>query len=106
LLAGATPPFHFALVILEMGVSQTICLGWPPTTIRSQPPNLSSQVAKIISDQCLTLAFALKASEVGHMRVLHSLRKQTIKQSGKDSPDRGNQSEKDMLGMFDEEHIR
>jgi hypothetical protein len=28
-----TPPVHFALVILEMGVSQTICPGWPQTLI-------------------------------------------------------------------------
>jgi hypothetical protein len=28
-----TLPVHFALVILEMGVSQTICLGWPQTCI-------------------------------------------------------------------------
>jgi hypothetical protein len=27
------PPVHFALVILEMGVSQTICLSWPRTLI-------------------------------------------------------------------------
>jgi hypothetical protein len=29
----ATHPVHFALVILEMGVSQTIFSGWPQTTI-------------------------------------------------------------------------
>jgi hypothetical protein len=31
--AWATPPGHFALVILEMGVSQTVCLGWSWTMI-------------------------------------------------------------------------
>jgi hypothetical protein len=29
----AMPPVHFVLVILEMGVSQTICSGWPQTLI-------------------------------------------------------------------------
>jgi hypothetical protein len=28
-----SPPVHFALVILEMEVSQTICPGWPGTAI-------------------------------------------------------------------------
>jgi hypothetical protein len=27
--AGAKPTVHFPLVILEVGVSQTICPGWP-----------------------------------------------------------------------------
>jgi hypothetical protein len=31
--AWATPPAHFTLDILEMGVSQTICPGWPQTMI-------------------------------------------------------------------------
>jgi hypothetical protein len=31
--AGATPPVHFGLAILEMWFSQTICLGWPRTMI-------------------------------------------------------------------------
>jgi hypothetical protein len=26
-------PVHFALIILGLGVSQTICLDWPPTAI-------------------------------------------------------------------------
>jgi hypothetical protein len=29
----ATPPVHFALVILEMGVSWTVCSYWPQTMI-------------------------------------------------------------------------
>jgi hypothetical protein len=32
-LPWATSPVHFALVILEMRVSQTLCLGWPQTSI-------------------------------------------------------------------------
>jgi hypothetical protein len=40
----ATPPVHFALVLLEMGVSWTIFLGWPQTEIL---PILASQVARI-----------------------------------------------------------
>jgi hypothetical protein len=39
-----TPPAYFALVILEMGVSQTICPDWPQTKIL---PILASQVAKV-----------------------------------------------------------
>jgi hypothetical protein len=35
----------FVLVILEMGVSKTICLDWPPTVIL---PILASQVNRII----------------------------------------------------------
>jgi hypothetical protein len=31
--AWAIPSVHFALVILKMGVSGTICLGWPGTTV-------------------------------------------------------------------------
>jgi hypothetical protein len=42
--AWATPPVHFALVVLEMGVSGTIYLGWSPTPIL---PISASQVAKI-----------------------------------------------------------
>jgi hypothetical protein len=32
---------HYAKLLVEMGVSQTICLGWPQTTVL-----LISQVAK------------------------------------------------------------
>jgi hypothetical protein len=32
-ISWATPPVHFALIILEMGVSWTICPGWPRTEI-------------------------------------------------------------------------
>jgi hypothetical protein len=42
--AEATPPVHFALVILEMGVSQTIYQGWPQTSIL---PILVSQGPRI-----------------------------------------------------------
>jgi hypothetical protein len=42
--AWATPPVHFALVILEMGVPWTICPGWPWTVIL---PISTSQVARI-----------------------------------------------------------
>jgi hypothetical protein len=47
-----TPPVHFALVILEMGVSGTIYLGWPQTSIL---PISASQVASItgMSHRCL-----------------------------------------------------
>jgi hypothetical protein len=38
-------PVHFALVILEMGISQTICTGWTLTAILLI---LASQVARII----------------------------------------------------------
>jgi hypothetical protein len=31
--AWTMPPVHFALVILEMGVLQTICFGWPSVVI-------------------------------------------------------------------------
>jgi hypothetical protein len=41
-----TSPVHFALVIFEMGVSQTIYLGWPPTLTL---PICASQVASITS---------------------------------------------------------
>jgi hypothetical protein len=40
--AWATPPVHFALVILEMGVSGIVCPGWSLTMIL---PILASQVA-------------------------------------------------------------
>jgi hypothetical protein len=39
--AWATPPAHFALVILEMGVLWTICPVWPQTVISA------SQVARV-----------------------------------------------------------
>jgi hypothetical protein len=50
--ALATPPVHFPLVILEMGVSQTSCLDWPQTEIL---PISASQEARItgMSHQCL-----------------------------------------------------
>jgi hypothetical protein len=38
------PPFHFAVIILEMEVSQPICLGWPWTTILLTS---ASQVSRI-----------------------------------------------------------
>jgi hypothetical protein len=38
------PPVHFALVTLEMVVSQTLCLDWPQTAIL---PISTSQVARI-----------------------------------------------------------
>jgi hypothetical protein len=41
--AWATTPVHFDLVILEIGVSQTIYLGWPWTVIL---PISASQVAR------------------------------------------------------------
>jgi hypothetical protein len=41
-----TPIGHFALIVLEMGVLRTICLGWPPTVILLIP---ASQVARITS---------------------------------------------------------
>jgi hypothetical protein len=40
----ATHPVHFALVILEMGISPITCLGWPRTSIILI---LASQVARI-----------------------------------------------------------
>jgi hypothetical protein len=48
----ATPPVHFALVILEMRVSLTICLGWPQIAIILFS---ASQVARItcLSQWCL-----------------------------------------------------
>jgi hypothetical protein len=48
-----TPPAHFALVILEMGISWVICPSWPQTTIL---PISVSQVPKItgVSHQHLT----------------------------------------------------
>jgi hypothetical protein len=51
-ITWATPPVHFALVILEMRVLWTICLGWPQTVIFL---NTASQVARIsaMSSQCL-----------------------------------------------------
>jgi hypothetical protein len=42
----STLPIHFALVALEMGVSQTICPSWPQTSI---PPISASHVARITS---------------------------------------------------------
>jgi hypothetical protein len=47
----ATPPVHFALVILEMGVLSTSCPSWLQTTIL---PISDSQIAKItgVSYQC------------------------------------------------------
>jgi hypothetical protein len=45
---------HFAVVILEMGVSRTICLGWPQTMIL---PILASQVARITSVSHQRLAY-------------------------------------------------
>jgi hypothetical protein len=53
-IAGATPPVHFALVILERVVLQTICLDWPPTAILLTS---ASQVARItdVSHQHLAL---------------------------------------------------
>jgi hypothetical protein len=44
------PPAHFALV-LEMGVSQIICLGWPQTLILLF---LASQVARVTA---MSMAF-------------------------------------------------
>jgi hypothetical protein len=41
----ATPPVHFGLVILELGVSWTVCLSDPQTLIL---PISASQVARII----------------------------------------------------------
>jgi hypothetical protein len=54
--AGATPPVRFALVILEMRVSRTICLSWPRTIIL---PISASQVARItgVSHQLLVTCF-------------------------------------------------
>jgi hypothetical protein len=51
LYSRATPPVHFVLVILEMKVSQTLCPGWPQTSIL---PISASQVARITgtSHQC------------------------------------------------------
>jgi hypothetical protein len=48
----STPPLHFALVILEMGVSK---FDWVASTY--DPPNVSLSVARIIvvSHQCPTL---------------------------------------------------
>jgi hypothetical protein len=40
----ATTPDHFALFILEIGVSRTICLGWPQISIL---PILAFQVPRI-----------------------------------------------------------
>jgi hypothetical protein len=40
----ATPPVHFALVILEMGILWTICPDWPQTAILIS----ASQVTRII----------------------------------------------------------
>jgi hypothetical protein len=58
----ATPPVHFA-VILEMGVSWTICLGQPQTMILL---NSASQVAGIIdmSHQCPSQYAFLKSKEL------------------------------------------
>jgi hypothetical protein len=41
----ATPPFHFALITLEGGVSKTICSGWPQISILLIS---ASQAARII----------------------------------------------------------
>jgi hypothetical protein len=38
------PPVHFALVILDIGVSKTISLGWPQTVILQIS---TSQIARI-----------------------------------------------------------
>jgi hypothetical protein len=63
----ATPPVHFALVILEMGVLQTICLDWPWTVILLIS---ASQVARItgVSHWCpawIELFVLLIALEAG-----------------------------------------
>jgi hypothetical protein len=55
-IAQATPPVHFALVILEMGVSRTICPNWPQTAIL---PISNSQVARIIGVSHQHLALKL-----------------------------------------------
>jgi hypothetical protein len=47
------PPVHFALVILEMGSQQNICLGWPQTTTL---PISASPVASITGVSHLHLA--------------------------------------------------
>jgi hypothetical protein len=49
-------PIHFSLVILEMGVSWTICPIWPQTLIL---PMSASQVARItgVNHQCLAISF-------------------------------------------------
>jgi hypothetical protein len=44
-MTWATSLAYFALVILEMGFSRTIFLGWPQTTIL---PTTATQVARII----------------------------------------------------------
>jgi hypothetical protein len=43
-MAWATTPVHFALVILHMGISWTICLGYPGSTVFWTS---ASQVARI-----------------------------------------------------------
>jgi hypothetical protein len=52
-----TPPVHFALVILEMGVSLTICPAWPQTVIL---PISASHVARIsgVNNQHLGCIFS------------------------------------------------
>jgi hypothetical protein len=56
--AWATTLVHFALVILQVGVSQTVYPAWPPTAILQIS---ASQVARItvVSHQCLTVCLFL-----------------------------------------------
>jgi hypothetical protein len=59
--AWATTPVHFALVILEKGVSQTICLGWPqiltlPISVSQVGLQVWATVPKLVTF-CMFLLF-------------------------------------------------